>query len=723
MEFHADKLKLRLYQQTILNTIAKHNTLVVLPTGLGKTHIAIALAALFIDKGKVLMMAPTVPLVSQHYETFKQFFSPAEDIALLNGKVPAEDRIRLWKSSSIILATPQTIRFDVISGRISLKDVSLVVFDEAHRAVGDYAYVFVGKACVQQNSSTRILALTASPGTSETADEVTKNLMIEKVEARTREHEEVTPYVQQIHTRFELVDLPSAFQDIKRHLDAALNDRLANLKRQGVNLPARITRKAVLALTQQLRQQFIKDKRFGLSLSICASLIKILHAHALLTTESLTALNRYFEQLWQSVATSKTRSVKDLTSDFHMKAAFSLASRTLEAGVEHPKLEAVKKAVTRELEEKTNAKILLFTEYRDNVPVLVDKLSEISDVNVNKFIGQAARAEKGMSQKTQQEVLQRFRDGELNVLVCTSVGEEGIDIPDVDLVIFYSPLPSIVRTIQRRGRTGRTSLGKVLMLITKNTRDEAYYWSARKMEEKLNATIKDMQADVKQLKLEQFPAKVDQNIELFVDSRESELAELLHHKGAKINLGPLKVGDFILSEDIGCERKAIDDFVSSLLDGRLFEQAKNLKASFVKPLIILEGDYNLLFSIRNVNPNAIMGALASLILDWRIPLMVTKTKEETADLLITIAKREQLEKKKTISIRGSHKPITLTESQQFFIEGLPQIGPEAARALLKHFKNPANIAYATEEELKNVEGIGPKKAELIRKLLDTEFRD
>jgi len=130
-----------------------------------------------------------------------------------------------------------------------------------------------------------------------------------------------------------------------------------------------------------------------------------------------------------------------------------------------------------------------------------------------------------------------------------------------------------------------------------------------------------------------------------------------------------------------------------------------------------------LFSIRNVNPNAIMGALASLILDWRIPLMVTKTKEETADLLITIAKREQLEKKKTISIRGSHKPITLTESQQFFIEGLPQIGPEAARALLKHFKNPANIAYATEEELKNVEGIGPKKAELIRKLLDTEFRD
>jgi Fanconi anemia group M protein len=723
MKLDTEKLQLRLYQQTILNTAAKHNTLVVLPTGLGKTHIAIALAALYASKGKVLMMAPTVPLVKQHYDNFKEFFSPSNDIVMLTGEIEAEERIKLWNSAGIVLATPQTIRFDIIAGRISLDLVSLVVFDEAHRAVGDYAYVFIGQACGRSAKGTRILGLTASPGNSETADEICRNLFIEKVEARDREHEEVEPYVRPIHTNFVLLDLPSSLAEIRLRLDQAITARSASLKRLGVNMPAKLTRKALLALNNELRQKFLRDKRFGLSLSICTSLIKLQHAHALLTTESLTALNRYFENLWNSSTTSKTKSIKDLVNDINVKSAFSLATRSLEAGIEHPKLDAVKFAVERQLEDKADSKILVFTEFRDNVPAIMAVLEKVPSASTNRFIGQAARMEKGMSQKMQAEVLDRFREGELNVLVCTSVGEEGIDIPDVDLVIFYSPLPSTIRTIQRRGRTGRTSLGKVLMLITKNTRDEAYYWSAKKNEEKLNLTIRDMQANVKQVSLDKYPAKIDQNVDIFVDNRENELAEILHAKGCRINLGQLKAGDFILSEDVGCERKAIEDFVTSLLDGRLFEQAKNLKESFAKPVIILEGDYNLLFAVRNVSPSAIMGALASLVLDWGIPLIVTKNKEETADLLITIAKREQLDKNKKVSIRGSHKPQLLPEMQQYFIEGLPQIGPEAAKALLKHFGNPKNMVVAEKDELKKVEGIGDKKAELIRKLLDTEFKD
>jgi len=723
MQFDKEKLQLRLYQQTILNTAAKSNTLVVLPTGLGKTHIAIALSGLYFERGKVLMMAPTVPLVNQHYEVYKQFFSPQDGIVMLNGKIPAEERIRLWKSARIVLATPQTIRFDVIAGRIKLDDVSLVIFDEAHRAVGDYAYVFIGKVCGRMEKPARTLALTASPGTQDVANEICENLRIEKVEARDRDHEEVVQYVQPIHTNYVLLDLPQNILEIKKRLDEAIAVRLRQLQRLGIPLPPKVSRKTLITLNYNLRKRFLKDKRYGLGLSVCTALIKLQHAHALLTTESLNAVQRYFSQVWESAKTNKAKSIRDIINDMHVKLAYSATTIALETGSEHPKLGAAKDAVEKLLRENPYAKILLFTEFRDNVPVIINTLSKIREASISKFIGQASRAEKGMSQKSQAEVLEQFRRGELNVLVCTSVGEEGIDIPDVDLVIFYSPLPSIIRTVQRRGRTGRTSLGKVLMLITKGTRDEAYYWAARKSEEALNLAIKDMQNNVKQLTLENYPSRTMDEVTLFVDSRESELAELLHSKGANAHLGALKVGDFVLAEDIGCERKTVEDFVNSLVDGRLFDQAKRMREAFAKPFMIVEGDISLLPSIRNVAPAALMGALSSLVLDWNIPILITKDKEETADMLMIIARREQNGKKRSLPTRPEQKPQTLTEAQQFFVEGLPQIGPELARNLLKHFGSPKKLVNAPVDELQKVGGIGDKKAEIIRKLLDTEFKD
>ncbi len=725
MQFDRQKLDLRLYQQTLLNTAANYNTLVVLPTGLGKTHIAIALSAIKSAEGKILILAPTVPLVNQHKNTFLQFFSPSEELSVLSGKTKAADRIEMWNKSKIIFATPQTIRFDVISGRISLADVSLIVFDEAHRTVGDYAYVFVSKAYMKQSTKPHILALTASPGTSDAVDEVCKNLFIEKVEARTRESPDVVQYVKAINTKYILVDLPPALVEIKKRLDMAIDARISELQKSGamIGTYGKLTKKALLALNQSLRQQFMQDKRVGYALSICNTLIKLQHSHSLLTTETLCALQKYFESLWAKARQRKTRSLQSIINDFHVRAAYSQTITAIENGLEHPKIDTLKSLVESQLEAKQNSKILIFTEFRDNIPAITDTLALIKELNVHKFIGQASKTSAGMSQKIQGEVLDRFRAGDLNCLVCTSVGEEGIDIPDVDLVVFYSPLPSVIRTIQRRGRTGRTSIGKVIMLAAKGTRDEAYYWASKKREESLNSTIRDLQQNVKQVSLEEYPAKITQEIMIFADSRESELAELLHNKGAKVNLGALKVGDFILSEDVGCERKDVVDFVNSLLDGRLFDQAKRMKASFAKPFFILEGDFNLFFSVRNVQPAALFGSLAALIIDWNIPIMFTKSKDETAEFLITIAKREQIEKKKSISVRGSHKPQTITDSQQFFIEGLPQIGPEAAKALLNHFGSPKAIIDASLADLMKVEGIGDKRAEMIRMILDTIYKE
>ncbi len=725
MQFDKEKLDLRLYQQTILSTTANQNTLVVLPTGLGKTHIAIALSAIKSNTGKVLMLAPTVPLVNQHKRSFDQFFSPAEEVTVLSGKIKAAERIELWNKSKIILATPQTIRFDVISGRISLADVSLIVFDEAHRAIGDYAYVFVAKAYVKQSTKPHILALTASPGTSDAVDEVCKNLFVEKVEARSRDSPDVIQYVKPIDTKYILVELPPVIVEIRKRLDMAIDARTSELSKSGAttSIYGKLTKKALLALNQTLRQQFMQDKRAGYAMSICNTLIKLQHAHSLLTTESLSATQKYFESLWEKAKLRKSRALQSIVTDFHVKAAYSQTIAAIENGLEHPKIDALKSLIESQLEAKKNSRILVFTEFRDNIPAITDTLSLIKELNVHKFIGQASKSGPGMSQKIQGEVLDRFRNDELNCLVCTSVGEEGLDIPDVDLVVFYSPLPSVIRTIQRRGRTGRTSFGKVIMLAAKGTIDEAYYWASKRREEALRSAIKDLQGNIKQESLESYPMQITQDITIFVDSREPDLAELLHNKGAKVNQGALKVGDFILSEDVGCERKEIGDFVSSLIDGRLFEQAKNMKATFTKPFFILEGDFNLFFSVRNVQPAALFGSLAALIIDWGIPIMFTRNKDETAELLITIAKREQIDRKKKLVIRSGAKPQTLTENQQFFIEGLPQIGPEAAKALLKHFGNPKNIANASLDDLMKVEGIGDKRAELIRKILDTHWND
>ncbi|MGC8885184.1 MAG: ERCC4 domain-containing protein [Candidatus Nanoarchaeia archaeon] len=744
MEFKKEKLELRIYQQTILNSALNQNTLVVLPTGLGKTHIAIALAGLLYQKGKILMLAPTLPLVNQHAKTFAQFFSPPEELAVLSGKVEPKERENLWTRAKLIFATPQTIKHDLISGKINLKDLALLIFDEAHRASGEYPYSFIAKICVEQNPSCRILALTASPGTPEKTKELCTNLFLDKVEIRNRNHPEIAPYVKSIQTNFVLINLPQQFINIKENLEAAIANRVQiinSLTNSNLNLN-KLSRKTLLNLKQELQKRFVIDKHYGRALSVCASLIKIQHALLLLTTESISAFCSYLNQIWNEASRHKTKTLTDITSDFRIRAAYSLALDLFQKGIEHPKIAALKDVVKKQISENPNSKILIFTEYRDNIAPILSAL-EMPGIAAHKFIGQASRLEPGMSQKTQAEIIERFKKGELNVLVCTSVAEEGIDIPAVNLVVFYSPLPSVIRTIQRRGRTGRTEVGKVEILITKNTVDEAYYWSTKRKEERLNKQFSEFESfsfnnisfkeaapkkqgqqkliDSIENKIEDKIGDKKNEIVIFVDSREPKLAEQLFLLGAKVIPTQLKVGDFIISERLGCERKTIEDFVASLIDGRLFAQAKELKETFARPFFVLEGEFERLFSVKNVSKQALYGALASLLFDWEIPIIFTKNISETALLLYTIANREQNKDRKNL-LNRTEKPVLLPEAQLYFIESLPQIGPEVAKALLKYFGSPKAIVNATEEELKKVEGVGEKRAALLKQIFETIYK-
>jgi Fanconi anemia group M protein len=212
-------------------------------------------------------------------------------------------------------------------------------------------------------------------------------------------------------------------------------------------------------------------------------------------------------------------------------------------------------------------------------------------------------------------------------------------------------------------------------------------------------------------------------VKIIVDYRElrSNVAKMLFDKEVEIDTQSLQVGDFLLSDDVCVELKKVDDFVGSLIDGRLFAQAKNLKSNFKKPIYIIEGDFANIFELRNVHPNAIRAALVSLLLDYQIPFLFANTEEETAELLHTIARREQEQHNKEVSLRGGRKLFSFQDKQQYFIEGLPLIGPGLAKNLLKHFGSCSALLNATHEDLQKVDKVGKKKAEAIRNILDEDY--
>ncbi|HDQ16327.1 MAG TPA: hypothetical protein ENN45_04645, partial [Bacteroidetes bacterium] len=357
-----------------------------------------------------------------------------------------------------------------------------------------------------------------------------------------------------------------------------------------------------------------------------------------------------------------------------------------------------------------------------------------------RFVGQASKDEdKGLSQKQQANVIKKFKSGEYNILIATSVAEEGLDIPSTDLVVFYEPVPSEIRLIQRRGRTGRKMPGKVIILIAKGTSDEGYYWSAKNKEKRMKSELellrsklkksfedaeslykKEIDGESNQRTLSDYN-KETRDITVLVDYREyrSNVVKNLVARGINIEPKQLDTGDYVLSSRIGVERKNVDDFLQSLIDGNLFKQVSRLRDAYSRPILILEGEN--LFTKRNISHNAIYGSLASISVDYGISVMNTKNAMETADLLGVIAKREQKENKKIVAVRGEKHQMSLEERQQFLIEGLPNVSGVIAKRLLDHFGSIRAIVNASEKELQEVEGVGKTIASEIVRLLNSNY--
>jgi len=408
--------------------------------------------------------------------------------------------------------------------------------------------------------------------------------------------------------------------------------------------------------------------------------------------------------------------------------------------IEHPKLQEIVKIVKQQLEIKPGSKIIIFTHYRDTSSCVAKLLEKIEKVRPVRFIGQAGKNEdKGLTQKQQADIIKKFKEDTYNILIATSVAEEGLDIPSTDLVVFYEPIPSEIRAIQRRGRTGRKMPGKVMILITKGTSDEAYYWAAKRKEKrmrtelellrsKLSKKFEDAETLYKQEAIEKYNQKTlkdyqkkDKQVKIIVDHREyrSNVVRNLSVKGASIEPQQLDIGDYVLSSRLGVERKNVDDFLQSLIDGKLFKQVAHLRDAYSRPVLVIEGEG--LLTKRNISHNAIFGSIVSIIVDFGIPIITTKNALETADLLNIMARREQREDKKEVAVRGEKTSMSLREKQQFIVEGLPNVSAVLAKRLLGRFSSIKNIVNTSEEELREVDGIGGNIASEILEILGSLY--
>jgi Fanconi anemia group M protein len=737
-----DSLKLREYQESVVAVCLDQNTLVVLPTGLGKTIIALFVAAHRLYKfpgSKILFMAPTKPLAQQHFGSFKKYLNlKDEEFVLLTGEEPSINRKQLWKGARAIFATPQTIENDLIARNIDLQDVSLIVFDEAHRAVGEYAYVFIARQYDKQGRDRLSLALTASPGsTKEKINEIIENLNMQDVEIRTDKDWDVRPYVERMDVEWIKVEFPENFKRLKGLIRSAMKDYFSYVKKSGYFVGKQLDtlgKRELLEVQSMLRKEMLAGNKVWNEISDVAALLKLYHGLELLETQGIAPLDEYLKRLRKQ----KSKAANVMMKREDVRAAVGLASILHSQGIDHPKLLKLKEIVKDQISKKRVSKIIVFTQYRDTIQKILDIFEGEKDIAAHKLIGQAAKEnEKGMSQKEQKEVLDEFNSGIFNVLIATAVGEEGLDIEEVDLVIFYEPIPSEIRSIQRRGRTARKRPGRLAVLITVGTRDELYFWSAFHKERRMHAAMKEVKREFKEkdapgqsslksfIEIKEEETEMQRGIYVYVDQRErnSGIAKKLMDMGVKVDVKQLQVADFLVSERVCIEKKTVPDFLQSIIDGRLMTQVSEMCRNFQNPIVMIEGNPASLYTERNIHPNAVRGAIASIAVNFGVPIIYTTDADDTAGFLYVLAKREQEGKLKEIALRGEKRAMSLKEWQQFVVESLPNVSAVLAKRLLKHFKTVQNIFNAMSKDLQEVEGIGSKKASEIKKVIRARYEE
>ncbi|MBN1801449.1 MAG: DEAD/DEAH box helicase [Candidatus Lokiarchaeota archaeon] len=507
-------IEYRKYQVEIADKCAGKNSLVVLPTGLGKTVIAVLVALKTLTMvpagSKIIILAPTRPLINQHYESFSYKLQVPEDrFGILTGKIPPEKRLEIFKNRQVLFYTPQTLRNDLVSNRYALKKVCLLVIDEAHHASGDYPYILIADKFLEQNSDGFILALTASPGS--TKEKIltlceSLHVPVENIHIRSRKDNDVKSYLKPMDIFKIGVERTQLMEDSVEAIEQILEERLIYLAQNGFiskessPLTKKVLRKDLVKLNSDLidilRGEGEKTGSYG-AISVNAQALILYHMIELVEQQGLDVLLEYLEKL-RSDARKKnsSKAVKILASNQQIRRIFIDLQKCEDFTPEkliHPKYHVLENYLRKELQSSPELKILVFVKLRNSVLNIVEKLNKIQSIKAARFVGQATKSKKdtGLSQKTQIQILDDFKRGKYNILVATNVAEEGLDIVECDLVIFYDVVASEIRLIQRKGRTARHRKGRVLILYTKNSKDEIYLNIALNRLKKMNYNLKN----------------------------------------------------------------------------------------------------------------------------------------------------------------------------------------------------------------------------------------
>jgi ERCC4-related helicase len=741
----------RAYQVNLSEIAAKKSTMVVLSTGLGKTVIAALVAAkrlVQFPDSKILFLAPSRPLVDQQARFLRRVLDLDEGLVVcLTGQDPPDQRRNTWSESKVVVMTPQALQNDLVQRSYDLKDVSLIVFDEAHRGVGNYAYTFIAELYEKQGINRISLGLTASPGhQAEQIRVVCENLRLSHVEVRNEKSRDVRDYIISVDTEMRFIAIPPEIEVLRDILYSIIDVYRVPVINQGFNLPdtRRMTRKEILRAQSEVRKEIGSYTKppHGLYVVIrnLTALLRLIHLLEFVGTQGLTPTQRYIQGVYEEIRNKKSsKGVKDLVARSEFKQFESLLGALIEKGHRHPKADAILEIVSEQLSVDLDSRILIFTRFRDTAAEVSDTLEQLEEARVSRFVGQSSRgSDKGFSQKKQVEILEGFRNNEFNVLVATQVGEEGLDIPECNLVVFYDCVPSVVPYIQRRGRTGRHAPGKVVIFVAKGTHDEFYHWSVISKLKKMPSALKEAEKeeDKKQTSLEEFVSedeeqvserlvsvapKKEDHIRLIVDSRElpTAVARELTRLDIEISGESLEIGDYVASEEVAVERKETGDFIQSLIDGRLFVQLSALRSAYRRPVLIIEGEQ--ILGLRAVNPASIYGALASIAVRIQVPILWTRNAEETANVLCRIARLEQIESGRPLRTRSGETKGTDAETLEYILSGFPGVDTVTSRAILTEFGTLEKVFSADQKELQKVKGVGPKIAGRIKRLLTTRY--
>ncbi|XP_076246163.1 FA complementation group M [Calliopsis andreniformis] len=481
---YPENYPVRDYQFNIVQASLYSNTLVCLPTGLGKTFIAAVVMYNFwrwYPCGKVVFLAPTRPLVAQQISACHNIMGiPSKETIELTGAVSQKQREIAWSKKRVVFATPQVFHNDLEKNVVPGNLVKCVVIDEAHKALGKHSYCECIRILYEKNQYFRVLALSATPGNKlDNVHEVVQNLHIAHIELKDETSSDIIPYINQRKIDVILVPLSNELADYKERYIYIMDRHVKVLLQCNVlrGHTANISKGRVFHILREFQKKSNKSGNYGLIMKTLNILMTMYHAYELMIRDGLRAFYKFYQNHSDKFWMNEEIHLQNLLEDINIYLGpFPDVKSSCEEIIPdvpqnlvfgHTKFEKLKELLLQHFRnsqgKQDDTRAIVFVEYRDIVNEIYILLLQCRPlIKPQMFVGQA-----GQKQKQQIKALENFRSNRVNVLISTSIGEEGLDVGEVDLIICFDiSQHSPTRLVQRMGRTGRKRDGHIIILVT-----------------------------------------------------------------------------------------------------------------------------------------------------------------------------------------------------------------------------------------------------------------